>query len=107
MDPAGRYRIVTMLRAPYLLGFRHKKRRPRTSLDGCLVEPGGFEPASGPVDTRAPAGLLPLSCHSLGNGWNEICLSALTAALAQISGSFPSHASNRCRASISSCASQK
>ena len=30
----------------YLLGFRHKKRRPRTSLDGYLVEPGGFEPPS-------------------------------------------------------------
>lgn len=44
MDSAGRYRIVMMLKAPDLLDFRHKKRRPRTSLDGCLVEPGGFEP---------------------------------------------------------------
>jgi len=46
MDPAGRYRIVMTLKAPYLLGFRHKKRRPRTSLDVLLVEPGGFEPPS-------------------------------------------------------------
>lgn len=44
MDPAGRYRIVMTLEAPYLLGFRHKKRRPWTSLDVVLVEPGGFEP---------------------------------------------------------------
>lgn len=43
MDPAGRYRIVMTLEAPYLLGFRHKKRRPWTSLDVVLVEPGGFE----------------------------------------------------------------
>ncbi|WP_158249656.1 MULTISPECIES: hypothetical protein [unclassified Pseudomonas] len=31
------------LKAPYLLGFRHKKRRPWTSLDDEVVEPGGFE----------------------------------------------------------------
>ena len=34
------------LKAPYLLDFRHKKRRPWTSLDVYLVEPGGFEPPS-------------------------------------------------------------
>lgn len=42
-DPVGRYRIVTTLKAPYSLGFRHKKRRPWTSLDVVMVEPGGFE----------------------------------------------------------------
>jgi hypothetical protein len=31
------------LKAPYLLDFRHKKRRPWTSLDVVMVEPGGFE----------------------------------------------------------------
>ena len=31
---------MMVLKAPYLLGFRHKKRRPWTSLD---VVPGGFE----------------------------------------------------------------
>lgn len=30
----------------YLLDFRHKKRRPWTSLDVEVVEPGGFEPPS-------------------------------------------------------------
>ena len=34
-----------VLKALYLLDFRHKKRRPWTSLDVCLVEPGAFEPA--------------------------------------------------------------
>ncbi len=34
---------MMVLKAPYLLGFRHKKRRPWTSLDVVLVEPGGFE----------------------------------------------------------------
>jgi hypothetical protein len=34
------------LKPPYLLDFRHKKRRPWTSLDDEVVEPGGFEPAS-------------------------------------------------------------
>ena len=34
------------LKAPYLLGFRHKKGRPWTPLDVYLVEPGGFEPPS-------------------------------------------------------------
>ncbi|GEM_PF-4522259 len=38
-----------MLKAPYLLGFRHKKGRPWTPLDVYLVEPGGFEP---PVNAR-------------------------------------------------------
>ena len=33
-----------MLKAPYLLDFRHKKGRPWTPLDEYLVEPGGFEP---------------------------------------------------------------
>jgi len=35
-----------MLKAPYLLDFRHKKGRPWTPLDVYLVEPGGFEPPS-------------------------------------------------------------
>jgi len=43
VDPAGRYWIVKTLKAPYLLGFRHKKGRPWTPLDVYLVEPGGFE----------------------------------------------------------------
>ena len=34
------------LKAPYLLDLRHKKRRPWTSLDDEMVEPGGFEPPS-------------------------------------------------------------
>lgn len=40
------------LKAPYLLSFRHKKRRPWTSLIDHLVEPGGFEPASDEVALR-------------------------------------------------------
>ena len=32
-----------VLKAPYLLGFRHKKRRPWTSLDVEMVEPGGVK----------------------------------------------------------------
>lgn len=35
-----------VLKAPYLLVLRHKKRRPWTSLDDEMVEPGGFEPPS-------------------------------------------------------------
>jgi hypothetical protein len=35
-------RTLIELKAPYLLGFRHKKRRPWTSLDGVMVEPGGL-----------------------------------------------------------------
>jgi hypothetical protein len=38
--------ILMALKAPYLLDFRHKKRRPWTSLDIEMVEPGGFEPPS-------------------------------------------------------------
>ncbi len=43
---AGRYEMLVVLKPPFLLGFRHKKRRPWTSLDGIMVEPGGFEPPS-------------------------------------------------------------
>jgi len=42
----GRPWTPMALKAPYLLDFRHKKRRPWTSLDDNLVEPGGFEPPS-------------------------------------------------------------
>ena len=35
-----------VLKTPYLLGFRHKKRRPWTSFFVEVVEPGGFEPPS-------------------------------------------------------------
>lgn len=34
------------LKSPCSLDFRHKKRRPWTSLDDEVVEPGGFEPPS-------------------------------------------------------------
>ena len=34
------------MEAAKLLNFRHKKRRPWTSLDDEVVEPGGFEPGS-------------------------------------------------------------
>lgn len=34
------------LKLLFLLDFRHKKRRPWTSLDDEVVEPGGFEPPS-------------------------------------------------------------
>lgn len=46
MACAGRYGMVMALKAPYLLDFSHKKRRPWTSLDVVMVEPGGFEPPS-------------------------------------------------------------
>ena len=46
LDLAGRSRTLVALKAPYLLDFRHKKRRPWTSLDVEVVEPGGFEPPS-------------------------------------------------------------
>ena len=46
MACAGRCWMVMALKAPYLLGFSHKKRRPWTSLDVVMVEPGGFEPPS-------------------------------------------------------------
>ena len=42
----GRPWTLMALKAPYLLDFRHKKRRPWTSLDVEVVEPGGFEPPS-------------------------------------------------------------
>ena len=43
IDPARCLRTLVALKVPYLLVFRHKKGRPRTSLDVYLVEPGGFE----------------------------------------------------------------
>jgi hypothetical protein len=46
MDVYGRLRILMVQKPPYLLDFRHKKRRPWTSLDDEMVEPGGFEPPS-------------------------------------------------------------
>ena len=42
----GRQWTPVALKAPNLLDFRHKKRRPWTSLDVKVVEPGGFEPPS-------------------------------------------------------------
>jgi len=46
VDSDGRLWTLIDAKALYLLDFRHKKRRPRTSLDDYLVEPGGFEPPS-------------------------------------------------------------
>ena len=46
MDCAGRLRTLIDPKALILLDFRHKKRRPWTSLDDEVVEPGGFEPPS-------------------------------------------------------------
>ena len=46
VDCAGRPWTLIDPKVPYLLDFRHKKRRPWTSLDVKLVEPGGFEPPS-------------------------------------------------------------
>ena len=46
MDVYGRRWILMALKALCLLDFRHKKRRPWTSLDDEVVEPGGFEPPS-------------------------------------------------------------
>ena len=46
VDCIGRLWTLMALKAPYLLDSRHKKRRPWTSLDVELVEPGGFEPPS-------------------------------------------------------------
>ena len=46
VDCIGRLWTLTVLKVPYLLDFRHKKRRPWTSLDVEVVEPGGFEPPS-------------------------------------------------------------
>jgi hypothetical protein len=46
VDCIGRLWTLMVLKVPYLLDFRHKKRRPWTSLDVEVVEPGGFEPPS-------------------------------------------------------------
>lgn len=43
MDAVRRLCTSITLKALYLLGFRRKKRRPWTSLDVVMVEPGGFE----------------------------------------------------------------
>ena len=46
VDCIGRLWTLMALKAPCSLDFRHKKRRPWTSLDVEVVEPGGFEPPS-------------------------------------------------------------
>ena len=46
VDCVGRLWTLIDPKALILLDFRHKKRRPWTSLDVNLVEPGGFEPPS-------------------------------------------------------------
>ena len=46
LDCDGRPWTLMDPKSLILLDFRHKKRRPRTSLDVYLVEPGGFEPPS-------------------------------------------------------------
>ncbi len=46
VDFIGRHGTLMALEALYLLDSRHKKRRPWTSLDDEMVEPGGFEPPS-------------------------------------------------------------
>lgn len=46
VDSVGRPWTPVDAKALCLLDFRHKKRRPWTSLDDYLVEPGGFEPPS-------------------------------------------------------------
>ena len=43
MDVYGRRWILMALKALCLLDFRHKKRRPWTSLDDEVVEPGGLK----------------------------------------------------------------
>lgn len=43
VDCAGRPWTLIDPKALILLDFRHKKRRPWTSLDVKLVEPGGFK----------------------------------------------------------------
>ena len=45
-DSIGRLGTLLALKFLYLLDFRHKKRRPWTSLDVEVVEPGGFDPPS-------------------------------------------------------------
>ena len=46
VDSIGRLGTLQALKSLYLLDFRHKKRRPWTSLDVEVVEPGGFDPPS-------------------------------------------------------------
>ena len=46
VDCVGRLWTPIDPKALVLLDFRHKKRRPWTSLDVEVVEPGGFEPPS-------------------------------------------------------------
>jgi len=46
VDSVGRPWTLIDPKALISLGLRHKKRRPWTSLDVRLVEPGGFEPPS-------------------------------------------------------------
>ncbi len=46
VDSIGRLGTLIALKSLYSLDFRHKKRRPWTSLDVEVVEPGGFEPPS-------------------------------------------------------------
>ena len=46
VDCVGRLWTLIDHKALILLDFRHKKRRPWTSLDDEVVEPGGFEPPS-------------------------------------------------------------
>ena len=43
VDCVGRPRTLIDAKALIFMNFRHKKRRPWTSLDVYLVEPGGFE----------------------------------------------------------------
>ena len=43
VDSIGRLGTLQALKSLYLLDFRHKKRRPWTSLDVEMVEPGPFE----------------------------------------------------------------
>ena len=45
-DVPGRSEMSVEPKSLNLLDFRHKKRRPWTSLDVEVVEPGGFEPPS-------------------------------------------------------------
>jgi len=55
VDCAGRPWTPADPKALILLGYRHKKRRPWTSLDVEVVEPGGFEPAARPMLMQATA----------------------------------------------------
>jgi hypothetical protein len=60
----GRPWTLVALKPLYLLDLKHKKRRPWTSLDDEVVEPGGFEPASRPFKSRLSAKKLSFCCHS-------------------------------------------